>query len=177
MSTVAAPGPTNRRLNPELEQLFREHSQMLYRTAYTMLGNAADAEDVLQTVFLRLLRHEPDFDRNPKGYLYRVAINLSLNVIRSRKRLEFTKNDERLEIPSSSQRLNSSTEDLRERVTDAVSDLSPGDAEVVLLRYAHEYTDAEIAKLLGVSRGTIAMRLFRSRRRLKKLMKESLEKK
>jgi RNA polymerase sigma-70 factor (ECF subfamily) len=174
MSTVAAPGApireTPRRLKPELEELFREHSQMLYRTAYTLLGNAADAEDVLQTVFLRLLRHEPEPERNLKGYLYRIAINVSLNVIRSRKRLEFTGDDERLEIPSISHRLHSSNEDLRERVTDALAELSPGDAQVVFLRYVHEYTDGEIAKLLGVSRGTIAMRLFRSRLRLKKLM-------
>lgn len=128
---------------------------------------------MLQTVFLRLLRHEPELERNPKGYLYRIAINLSLNVIRSRKRLEFTSDVERLEIPSDRQRLNSSTEDLRERVTDAVAELSAGDAQVLILRYVHEYTDAEIAKFLGVSRGTIAMRLFRSRLRLKKLMRET----
>jgi RNA polymerase sigma-70 factor (ECF subfamily) len=177
MSTVAAPGPTNRQLKPEIEELFREHSQMLYRTAYTMLGNVADAEDVLQTVFLRLLRHEPELDSNPKGYLYRIAINVSLNVIRSRKRLEFTSDAERLETPADVHTPNRSTEDLRGRVTEAVAELSPGDAQVLILRYVHDYTDAEIATLLGVSRGTIAMRLFRSRLRLKKLMRDSGEKK
>src|SRR4026209_2165010 len=99
MSTVETPGTTGRRLNPELEQLFHEHSRMLYRTAYLMLGNAADAEDVLQNVFLKLLRGEPGPDRNPKGYFYRAAINISLNVIRSRKRLEFTGDAARLDRP------------------------------------------------------------------------------
>jgi RNA polymerase sigma-70 factor (ECF subfamily) len=171
MSTLAAPGATGRRLKPELEQLFREHSQMLYRTAYLMLGNAADAEDVLQNVFLRLLRGEPGPDRNVRGYLYRAAINISLNVIRSRKRLEFTDDAERLEIPVENHDSNSA-EDLHARLTVAIAELSPGDAQVLVLRYLHNHTDAEIAKILGVSRGTIAMRLFRSRRRLKKLMGE-----
>lgn len=171
MSTLAAPGATGRRLKPELEQLFREHSQMLYRTAYLMLGNAADAEDVLQNVFLRLLRGDPGPDRNARGYLYRAAINISLNVIRSRKRLEFTGDAERLEIPVENHD-SSSEEDLHARLTVAIAELRPGDAQVLVLRYLHNHTDAEIAKILGVSRGTIAMRLFRSRRRLKKLMGE-----
>ena len=72
-------------LDSEFEKLFREHSQMLYRTAYSLLDNAADAEDVLQTMFLRLLRNglPPDVRRNVKGYLYRAALNLALDTIRA----------------------------------------------------------------------------------------------
>src|SRR5204863_406585 len=75
-------------LQSEFEKLFREHSQMLYRTAYSLLDNGPDAEDVLQTIFLRLLRGglPRDFERNPKGYLYRAAVNLSLDTIRTRSR-------------------------------------------------------------------------------------------
>ena len=42
----------------EFETLFREHSRMVYRTAYGVTGNREDAQDVLQTIFLRLLRHD-----------------------------------------------------------------------------------------------------------------------
>jgi RNA polymerase sigma-70 factor (ECF subfamily) len=173
MSTVAAPGApmreTTRRLKPELEQLYREHSQMLYRTAHSMLGNAADAEDVLQNVFLTLLRREPDMESNAKGYLYRAAINLSLNAIRVRKRLEFTDDDARLDALAGARGGNPG-EDLRERFAEAMADLSPDDAQVLVLRYIQEHSDKEISRLLGISRGSVAMRLFRSRRRLKKLM-------
>lgn len=57
----------------EFEGLFREHYQLVYRTAYGVTGRAEDAEDVLQTVFLKLLRrgHSPDLYKNTKGYLYR----------------------------------------------------------------------------------------------------------
>ena len=64
MSIVVMRRPTGRRLKPEVEQLFREHSQMLYRTAYSILGSSADAEDVLQTVFLRL--RDPDAAGRPQ---------------------------------------------------------------------------------------------------------------
>jgi RNA polymerase sigma-70 factor, ECF subfamily len=172
MSTVAAPGApireTDRRLKPELEELFREHSGMLYRTAYSMLGNAADEEDVLQNVFLTLLRREPEMESNAKGYLYRAAINLSLNAIRARKRLEFIDDDARLAaLAGAGER---STPDLREGFAEAISGLRPDDAQVLILRYVHEKSDLEIAELLGLSRGGVAMRLFRSRRRLKKLI-------
>jgi RNA polymerase sigma-70 factor, ECF subfamily len=173
MSTLAAPGMTSRQLKPELDQLFREHSHMLYCTAYSMLGNTADAEDVLQTLFLRLLRRElpPDIGRNTGGYLYRAAVNLSLNVIRTRGRMEFTADNERLDRTVECDRVDPA-EDSRRRLTEAIAALSPADAQVLILRYIHHHTDAEIAKLLGVSRSTVSMRLFRSRRRLKKLMGE-----
>jgi RNA polymerase sigma-70 factor (ECF subfamily) len=72
----------------ELEDLFQEHSELVYRTAYSIVNNTADAEDILQTVFLRLVRRElsPDFRTNVKGYFYRAAVNASLDVIRSRRR-------------------------------------------------------------------------------------------
>jgi RNA polymerase sigma factor (sigma-70 family) len=54
----------------------------------------------------------------------------------------------------------------------AIADLNPKDAQVIVLRYLHDRSDAEIARVLGVSRGAVAMRLFRSRLRLRKFIGE-----
>jgi RNA polymerase sigma factor (sigma-70 family) len=72
----------------ELEAIFQEHNQLVYRTAYGVTGSAQEAEDVLQTVFLQLLRSgvPPGLRKNPKGYLYRAAVNQALNAVRSRRR-------------------------------------------------------------------------------------------
>jgi RNA polymerase sigma-70 factor (ECF subfamily) len=166
-------GVANSQLKSELEELFQEHSHLLYCTAYSMLGNTADAEDVLQTVFLRLLRRglPPDLRINTKGYLYRAAVNLSLNVIRTRKRLEFTDDQSRFDRVMEGHG-SDPAEEMQRRLAEGIAALSPEDAQVLILRYIHHHTDAEIGKLLGVSRGTVAMRVFRSRRRLKKLMGE-----
>ena len=172
MSTLAPPGATAKRLKPEIEELFHEHSTMLYRTAYSMLGNSADAQDVVQTIFLRLLRREiPANVENIGAYLYRAAVNSSLNAIRDRKRVDLMADTETLDVPDENHESSSALGAFR-RLTDAIADLSSGDAQVLILRYVHNHTDAEIARLLGVSRGTISMRLFRSRLRLKKLMGE-----
>ena len=157
----------------DLEEVYREHYPMLHRTAYSILGSPADAEDVPQTIFLRLLRTGvPRGVGNIKGYLYRWAVNLSLNVLRSRRREILTDGAACREAPIDSSD-SSSAEDLHRRLTEAIAELTPGAAHVVILRYVHDYSDAQIAKLLGTSRGVVAMKLFRARARLKKLIVKS----
>jgi RNA polymerase sigma-70 factor (ECF subfamily) len=161
-------------LRPELEQLFHEHASMLYRTAFGMLGNRPDAEDVLQTVFLRLAQRDlpSDLLRNPAGYLYRAAVNASLNVIRSRKRF-VPAEPHMFEVAVDDEHAGRAEEQHRQLMT-AIAGLNPNDTHVLVLRYVHRQSDANIARLLGVPRGTIAMRLFRARLRLKKFIGEQL---
>ena len=100
MSILMTPRITNEVTEQELEQLFREHYQMLYRTAYSILDNSADAEDVPQTIFVQFLRNGASRDllKHPKAYLYRAAVNGSLNILRSRKRQALDGRAEDLEI-------------------------------------------------------------------------------
>jgi RNA polymerase sigma factor (sigma-70 family) len=72
----------------EVETLFRAHHDRVFRAAHRITGSPADAEDVLQTVFLRLVKSGEAYDlsQNPEAYLSRAAINASLDLIRSRGR-------------------------------------------------------------------------------------------
>lgn len=175
MSTVRVSRVSTRPLGQELEQIFRQHYQLVYRTACRVTGSPEDAEDVLQTIFLRLLRCEfpPNLQKNPKAYLYRAAVNLSLDIIRLRKRHEVAADAERLEAYTQTSD-SRSEEELHDRLLEAIAELNPGAAEILILRYVHNYSDAEIAKLLGTTRGTVAVSLFRSRARLKKIIRASL---
>src|SRR5438105_4955677 len=71
-----------------LERLFQQQHDRVFRTAYRVTGNAADAEDVLQTVFLRVARGQETLSvaGNRESYFARAAINASLDLLRSRKR-------------------------------------------------------------------------------------------
>jgi RNA polymerase sigma-70 factor (ECF subfamily) len=155
----------------EVETLFRDHYGLVYRTAYGVTGRAEDAEDVVQTIFLRLMRrHEsPDLTRNPQGYFYRAAVNLSLNLIRQRRRT-VTDDVASLSVPLHHSQQDSE-EKLHRSLYEAIAELPAKAAEILILRYVHGRSDAEIAKLLGTSRGTIAVNLYRSRTRLKKLLR------
>jgi RNA polymerase sigma-70 factor (ECF subfamily) len=168
MSAATTPNVTFMPLAREFEDLFQMHSQLLYRTAYSLLDNPADAEDVLQTIFLRLLRNglPAGFHRNPKGYLYRAAVNAALDTIRARKRHENTDGApfETFDVDS--------VEEQHHRLAEALAEMDPQAAEILVLKYVHSYKDADIAKVIGTSRGAIAMRLLRSRSKLKKLMRD-----
>ena len=173
MSTVTMSKPTADH-SQEFEGLFREHYLLVYRTACVITGRPEDAEDVLQTIFLRLMRRSvpPDIYKNPKGYFYRAAVHLSLDTIRSRRREVLTSDFSaiegqiRTEVPKAQYVLD-------QRFFEALAKLTPRTVEIVTLRYLHDYSEPEIARLLRISRGTVAVILFRARMRLRKLLRAS----
>jgi RNA polymerase sigma-70 factor (ECF subfamily) len=155
----------------ELEKIFEQHYQFVYRTAYTLTGSAEDAEDITQTIFMRLLAREfpPDLKRSPEPYLYRAAFNLSLNTIRQRKRHVLTDNIELFDQRMGANGLNA--DELDRKLHEAIDELNPAATQILILRYVHNYSLADIARLMGTSRSTVAVSLFRSRARLKKLVR------
>jgi RNA polymerase sigma-70 factor, ECF subfamily len=159
-------------LATEFEEIFRDHSRMVYRTAFTITGNHQDADDVLQNIFLTLLEREfpMDFRTSARAYLYRAAVNMALKTIRSRKRRRLVDGVELLEAPPPVTEGNSD-EEIRRSLREAIARLKPRAVEILILRYEHGYSDAEIAKMLGKSRGTVAVTLYRARAKLKKLLR------
>jgi RNA polymerase sigma-70 factor (ECF subfamily) len=159
-------------LGKELDQVFREHYELVYRTAYGVTASPQDAEDVLQTIFLRLAcrKFPPDLTTNPKAYLYRAAVNVSLNTVRKRKRDVFTAEAERFVVAKDTREAES-LEALHRRLYEAIAELDSEVAQLLILRYVHNYSDSAIASLLGKSRSVIAVRLYRARARLRRLMR------
>ena len=159
------------------EDLYKQYARMVYRTAYGITGSHEDAEDVLQTVFLMLVRREvpQNFVRNPEAYLHRSAVNSSLNAIRSRQRQRLVDDERLLELPYFSGCEDSVDRNLlNHRLDEAIAELKPQHAEILILRYMHNKTELEIAKMFGVSRGTIAIKLARCRLRLRKILRRCL---
>ena len=158
----------------ELEELFLEHSQMIHRTAYAITAHRQDAEDVLQSIFVKLLQRgvTPEIRQHSARYLHRAAVNLSINVLRTRQRRRQVDWVDALEIPASAEKREDERErdERHDRLIEAVARLKPRALEILVLRYKHDYSDAQIAELLGTSRGTIAVALFRIRARLRKLL-------
>ena len=162
------------RVPEDLEALFREHHGAVYRAAYRITGNAMDAEDVLQTVFTRLLRREeqPDLSETAGSYLHRAAVNAALDLMRRRKR------SKKVDLDEVGDRLVDDTQpgperawgnqELKVRLREAMSHLSPRQAEIFSLRYLEGLGNLEIAKMLGSSQTAIAVLLHRARHRLQK---------
>ena len=146
----------------ELARTFEDHHPLVFRTAYRITGNAADAEDVLQTVFLRLLkRPSPEAVKDMGGYLRRAAINASLDLIRSRR---YDRAVPLLDIPSAAS--DHDPGELKDALRRALGRLSPKSAEVFALRFFEGLSNQEIARMMGVSRVLIAVMVHRARRQL-----------
>jgi RNA polymerase sigma-70 factor (ECF subfamily) len=157
----------------EFEHLYREYAPLVNRTAWGVLANREDAEDVLHTVFLKLLRkgYPPEFQKNPSAYLYRAAVNVSLDVLKSRRRHPTLHplGAELIEAGvSSSPRFD---EERHQQLYAAISQLPVESAEILVLRHMQNKSPAEIMETLGVSRAVVAVRLFRARARLRKLLR------
>jgi RNA polymerase sigma-70 factor (ECF subfamily) len=180
----AVPAPTQNAAAAagKLETLFRDHSEQIYRTAYRITGSAVDAEDVLQTIFLRLAssKEQRDLSPSPGSYLHRAAVNAALDLMRGRTRsraVSFESVEPTREFTSSD--LNPeeahAESQLRDRVREAVARLGGRAATTFALRYFEGYDNREIAEMLGTSQMVVAVTLHRARTRLKKEIGEYLE--
>ncbi|HEX8493034.1 MAG TPA: sigma-70 family RNA polymerase sigma factor [Pyrinomonadaceae bacterium] len=164
-----------------LESLFREHYDQIFRTAYRVTGSASDAEDVLQTVFLRLARREGGLDLSPSpgAYLHRAAINASLDLVRGRSNAKpVSLDDVEAELktnPNLSPAAQHEDRELRRLVQQAVARLGATASEMFVLRYFEGYGNREIAEMLNTSQMVVGVVLHRARTRLRKEIGEFLE--
>ena len=158
--------------------LFREHHERVFRVARRITGDAADAEDVLQTVFLRIMRREepPLRSEEAASYLHRAATNASLDLLRRRKsaRSEPIGDMERFRDFAPSAETRHEGTQIRERVRAALAELNPRAAEIFVLRYFDGYGNREIARMLNTSWSTVAVTLHRTRAKLQKDLKGDL---
>ena len=166
----------------ELETLFRAHHDRVFRTAHRITGSPADAEDVLQTIFLRLVRGQENYNlsENPGAYLARAAVNASLDLMRSRSRSRSVGLDDSdaaaIESPSRNPESQHADRELQILIREAVARLGSTAAEMFVLRYYEGYENREIAKMLGTSHLVVGVVLHRARTKLRKEIGRYLEK-
>jgi RNA polymerase sigma-70 factor, ECF subfamily len=148
-------------------ELYQRYADVVYRAAVRVTGSPADAEDVLQTVFLRLLNRDDmaETARAPEAYFRRAATNASIDVIRRRATRAERAVDDQMSAPASSPLL-------KERLRRAIAQLPPRDAELFSLRYVEGISNSELADMLGMERVTVGTRLHR----IRQVLQESLGK-
>jgi RNA polymerase sigma-70 factor, ECF subfamily len=150
------------------------HEPVVAATVIGMLGRGADADDVGQETFVRLYRSLDRFrgEASLKTYLVRIAINLSLNALRARRRARhrFVSRDDAgapLAEPAVAPAEPGGEAELRAAVHAAVGRLGPKHRPVVVLRMLEGMSTRETAQALGVPEGTVLSRLSRALRELR----------
>jgi RNA polymerase sigma-70 factor (ECF subfamily) len=163
--------------NRAFEELVRRYESVVAATVIGMLGNCAEAEDVGQETFIRFYRSLRKFrgESSVRTYLTRIAINLSLNEIkrRKRKRLLYTQKsvEEFHDIADPKTRTEEGIDP--ETVQHAVQDLDDDFRAVVVLRLIDGYSTAETAEILGIPIGTVLSRLSRAQKKLRTALQHS----
>jgi RNA polymerase sigma-70 factor, ECF subfamily len=147
----------------EFTELYENHYAAVYRTALRVTGNPADAEDVLQTVFLRVLsrRDRLEYSRMPEAYFRRAAANAAVDLLRRKvTHAEIQLEDAPSPVAKETETL------LKERLRRAIATLEQNDAIMFILRHVEGLTNGELAEMFGQEKNSIAVRLHRIRQAL-----------
>lgn len=168
MDVIVGSGSEEEQLG--IEQVFADHKELVFRAAYRVTGNSSDAEDVLQTVFLRLLRSpQPSAIHNLRAYLHRAAVNAALDLLRARRDSENLPLQDQPEIAGrESAAVRQESGELRKWLRNALAKLNPKWAEMFVLRFVEDYNNREIARMTKTSAAAVAVALHRTRGQLKK---------
>ena len=151
----------------ELESCIRLFHSSVYRLALSCVKNEAEAEDICQTAFCRLLDYNGEFAaaENCRAWLFRVTVNLSKNLLKSKRFTRTAELDEN--IPA-----RHGFSDEETALWETVSKLPPKYRAAIHLYYYEGYSVKEIADMTGDSVSAVTTRLARAREKLKKLLLE-----
>jgi len=162
----------------QVEELADRYGQMVFATAYRVLGNAQDAEDTLQEVFLKLLgrwngRLKPDAVRDWGAFLRVAASRCALDMLRRkvrRKRTTDTLNEEVGLAGKEDPRRSANQREEARLLRQALSLLPNRDARIFALRYFEDFSYAEIAEEMSLSTSQVGVILHRARKRLREIL-------
>ena len=159
--------------------LVERHSRGLFRLAFRMTGNESDAEDVVQESFLRAYRQLGKFDERAAfgTWIHRIAVNCTLDLVRSRKRRNEQqpgdeKDDAFVSTPSAApapDRLALSGE-VRERLAEAMNDLSFAERAAFVLRHYEGQSIEDVSRVLGCQPGAAKHSVFRAVQKLRRAL-------
>jgi RNA polymerase sigma-70 factor, ECF subfamily len=159
-----------------LAALVEQYASTLYRVAFSVLRNAADAEDAVQESFLRVLRHRDSLDevRDTRVWLVRIVWNIVLD--RKRRAKTRPETDDISELARVLPASGLTAEDraaaaqYHARVLELVDTLPAKEREVLVLSAFEELSSVEIASILGITESSVRSRLFRARNLMSDLL-------
>ena len=167
------------RLDRDFTELYRAHLRDVYSYAYYRIGNHHDAEDLTEQTFLLAYRHFDRAQRESNGrplrpWLIRIAHNLAANYYRDRSRRPVTQLDDAaiISAPHGTEEMVEGSEEVKE-VLRGVSELPDDRREALIMRFALDMDNREIARALGRSEGATKVLIHRAIKQLEQGLEEA----
>jgi RNA polymerase sigma-70 factor (ECF subfamily) len=153
------------------EVLVRKYEKPIYNVALRILKDTDDAMDAAQTVFVKAYEKLDTFDEKREffSWIYRIAINESLNASKRMRRQDEYESGVTAALPASQEEQHSA-EILSEEIGKAIEVLTVDYRMVIVLRHFHDFSYQEMAEILDVPEKTVKSRLFTARQQLKEIL-------
>jgi RNA polymerase sigma-70 factor (ECF subfamily) len=151
------------------------YQRPIYNAAFWILRSADDAKDIAQDVFLKVAERLDEYDSNHRffSWIYRIAVNESLNLLRRNGHQEWLDDEIDIPGPDSANPESQATDAERSRhIQRALMKLSSNDRTVLMLRHFSDCSYDEIAQILDLDEKTVKSRLFEARHRLRETLKD-----
>lgn len=165
-----------RNQSEQAAQLYDAYGDMLFRLAYSILLNQADAEDAVQDIFIKIIGKVPDFEgkAQEKAWLSRVLVNQCRDQLKKRRLRIYTPLEEILEQGGREPSVPGPEETGDTGLLQLVLALGEKYKEPLILHYFEGFSVEETAGILGISQSAVKMRLARGREMMKKRMEEDV---
>ena len=150
-------------------RLVARYQKPIFNAAFRVVGSASDAADVTQTVFLRIVERLDDYDAKYKffSWIYRIAINEAIDLLRRNQREEPLDDDDDFELPeSASPEWRYESRELCDRVQRALMTMTTDHRIVLTMRLFSELSYQEIGAILAIDEKTVKSRIFEARLRM-----------
>lgn len=156
-----------------IELLVHRYQRPVYNAAYRLLGNTDDARDITQTVFMKVFEQLNDYDPRYRffSWIYRIAVNESLNMLRKTSREQPISGMETIAADTNPERETDQSV-LIDRVQASLMQMDSGDRVVLVLRHFLDCSYRDISGVLGIPEKTVKSRLYSARQRLRALVEK-----
>lgn len=156
-----------------IELLVHRYQRPVYNAAYRLLGNTDDARDITQTVFMKVFEQLNDYDSRYRffSWIYRIAVNESLNMLRKTSREQPISGVETIAADTNPERETDQSV-LSDRVQASLMQMDAGDRAVLVLRHFLDCSYRDISGVLGIPEKTVKSRLYSARQRLRGLVQK-----
>lgn len=164
----------------KLEQIYNNYKKNAYWTAYNILKDYHESEDVVQDGIIKMSSLIDKIDEircNKTRALFVIIVrNLSLNIYNRKKKIKYTSNED-MEFISKDLSLDEEMIRLDEVkwIADSLEKINPSYADIITLKYYYDYSNLEIAKLLDISEGNVRVKLHRARISIKNVLDQEVD--